>query len=169
MRTKTVIFLLVLFVLSSTVGAMAYPVTGPYAGFSLYAINSAGQTSGCARTWILPNNAAFDQNSYPPTYLNLTVTDTCSQTTQVFDEIVFPYNGFFMNEGAVDLFGPMLWGVSAQGNIQFEKGQFALTDEFDYEHFKLDIHEASEPSSAALLGLAVASFVGWRMRKGSIA
>lgn len=172
MRTKTLIFLLFLFVLSFSAGAMADPVTGPYAGFSLYAINSAGQTSNCAETWILPNNTPYDNSSPFPIYRNFTMGNTCSQGTWIVDEIAFPGGfggGFFMYGGAFDLFGATLWGVSSQGNIQFEKGQFALTDEFDYEHFTLDIHEASEPSSAALLGVALALFVGWRMRKGSIA
>jgi hypothetical protein len=168
MRAKTLAFLLSFFVLLFTVDAMADSVTGPYAGFNLYGISPSGQTADCGWTWILPNNTPFDQSSFNPTFKDFTVSDTCGQFTEHFDEITFTYGGFFINQGAIDLFGPALWELNPQGNFQFEKGQFALEDEFDYAHFTLDIHEASEPSSAAMLGVAFAFLIGWQMRKRHI-
>ena len=168
MRTKSLFLLLSFFVLVSAADALGNAVAGPYAGFSLYSISSSGQVSDCATAWILPNDAPY--SSPFPIYQNVSAGSTCNQNRWVIDEIAFPDQGggFFMNGGSPDLFGPVLWVGNSQLNIQFLKGQFELEDEFDYEHFLLDIHEAPEPSSAALLSVGFVIFISRQMRKRSV-
>ena len=143
-----------------------------YVGFTFTRLNAP-----CGVTWILPNNAPPDF-FYPfndsisgfPQYNNVPTASTCAPgTVGELSNIIFfrgGGGGIAFNDFAVDLFGPQLFTQSGT-NISFLIGVFELTDEFDFQHFLIDIHVAPEPATLVLVmvGLVgLAAFGGSRLR-----
>jgi hypothetical protein len=141
-----------------------------FVGFTFIQVGAA-----CGLTWILPNNAPpdffypFNEPTGYPGYSNVSAASTCvSGSGGVFSNIVFPASGGIgFNDFAVDLFGPQLFAQSGT-SISFLIGTFQLADEFNFQHFLIDIHVAPEPATLVLVIVGLVALGGLRMRRDAI-